>query len=72
MWSKGSWRAQRSITRTNVTALKFIDDGDALLGGTRDGVLWHCAVPNGTMKVYAFLKSMSASFLLGSSFRWRV
>ncbi|KAJ7802848.1 hypothetical protein B0H14DRAFT_1651014 [Mycena olivaceomarginata] len=48
MWSKGSWRAQRSITRTNVTALKFIDDGDALLGGTRDGVLWHCAVPNGT------------------------
>jgi hypothetical protein len=35
----GSWRAQRSITRTNVTALKFIDDGDALLGGTRDGVL---------------------------------
>lgn len=47
----GSWRAQRSITRTNVTALKFIDDGDALLGGTRDGVL--CAA-----------KSLSTAFVV--------
>ncbi|KAJ7611633.1 hypothetical protein FB45DRAFT_940536 [Roridomyces roridus] len=38
-WSKGRWVAQRSITRTHVTALKFIDGGDALIGGTRDGVV---------------------------------
>ncbi|KAK7006741.1 WD40-repeat-containing domain protein, partial [Favolaschia claudopus] len=57
IWGKGSWIAQRSITRTNITTLKFIDGGNALLGGTREGVVWHCAVPNGTMKVYAFLGS---------------
>ncbi|KAJ7042129.1 hypothetical protein C8F04DRAFT_117410 [Mycena alexandri] len=61
MWCKGSWLAQRSIMRPNVTALKFIDGGDALLGGTREGVVWHCAVPNGTMKVYAFLQSSITS-----------
>ncbi|KAJ7063593.1 hypothetical protein C8F01DRAFT_84045 [Mycena amicta] len=61
IWSKGSWVAQRSISRTNVTALKFIDEGNALVGGTRDGVLWHCAVPNGTMKAYAFLQSSITS-----------
>lgn len=77
----GSWLAQRSIMRTNVTALKFIDGGDALLGGTREGVVyvgrrvgctaliiqvvcrWHCAVPNGTMKVYAFLQSSMSACL---------
>ncbi|KAJ7778646.1 WD40-repeat-containing domain protein [Mycena maculata] len=61
MWYKGSWLAQRSIMRTNVTALKFIDSGDALLGGTREGAVWHCAVPNGTMRVYAFLQSSITS-----------
>ncbi|KAJ7684500.1 WD40-repeat-containing domain protein [Mycena polygramma] len=61
IWCKGSWLAQRSIMRTNVTALKFIDDGDALLGGTREGVVWHCAVPNGMMQVYAFLQSSITS-----------
>ncbi|KAJ6606345.1 hypothetical protein DFH09DRAFT_896185, partial [Mycena vulgaris] len=61
IWCKGSWLAQRSIMRTNVTALKFIDGGDALLGGTREGAVWHCAVPNGTMKVYAFLQSSITS-----------
>ena len=35
----GTWQAQRSIVRPNVTAIKFVDDGGALLGGTRDGVL---------------------------------
>ncbi|KAJ7184412.1 WD40-repeat-containing domain protein [Mycena filopes] len=61
IWCKGSWLAQRSIMRSNVTVLKFIDGGDALLGGTREGVVWHCAVPNGTMKVYAFLQSRITS-----------
>ncbi|KAJ7168394.1 hypothetical protein C8R43DRAFT_1158791 [Mycena crocata] len=61
MWTKGTWLAQRSIMRTNVTALKFINGGDALLGGTREGVVWHCAVPNGTMKVYAFMQSSITS-----------
>ncbi|KAJ7460890.1 WD40-repeat-containing domain protein [Mycena galericulata] len=67
VWCKGSWLAQRSIMRTNVTALKFIDGGDALLGGTRDGAVWHCAVPNGTMRVYAFLQSSITSIDINPS-----
>lgn len=35
----GTWQSQRSILRQNVTAIKFVEDGDALLGGTKDGVL---------------------------------
>lgn len=35
----GSWQLQRPIQRPNVTALTFIEDGTALLGGTADGVL---------------------------------
>ena len=36
----GSWQSQRPIDRQNVTAIKFIDGGMALLGGTKDGVLY--------------------------------
>ena len=36
----GSWQSQRPIDRQNVTAIKFIDGGTALLGGTKDGVLY--------------------------------
>jgi hypothetical protein len=39
----GSWQPQRPIDRQNVTAIEFIDGGAALLGGTKDGVLY---VPN--------------------------
>ncbi|KAF8352224.1 WD40-repeat-containing domain protein [Amanita rubescens] len=56
IWLKGTWQAQRSIVRPNVTAIKFVDDGGALLGGTRDGVLWYCEVPNGTLRAYSFLR----------------
>lgn len=35
----GKWQAQREIARSGVTALKFVQDGDALIGGCRDGVL---------------------------------
>lgn len=35
----GTWQAQRSILRQNVTSIQFVEDGRALLGGTRDGVL---------------------------------
>lgn len=35
----GTWQAQRAILRQNVSAIRFVDDGAALLGGTRDGVL---------------------------------
>ncbi|EIW85520.1 hypothetical protein CONPUDRAFT_142052, partial [Coniophora puteana RWD-64-598 SS2] len=35
----GNWLPQRSILRQNVTAIQFLDDGEALLGGTGDGVL---------------------------------
>ncbi|KAJ6620317.1 hypothetical protein B0H10DRAFT_2022290 [Mycena sp. CBHHK59/15] len=61
IWSKGMWLAQRAIARTNVTALRFVDGGDALVGGTREGVVWYCAVPNGTMRAYAFLQSSITS-----------
>lgn len=36
----GTWQEQRSILRQNVTAIKFVGDGDAMIGGTSDGVLW--------------------------------
>jgi hypothetical protein len=39
-WGLGSWQSQRPIDRQNVTAIKFIDGGTALLGGTKDGVLY--------------------------------
>ncbi|KAK2460668.1 hypothetical protein APHAL10511_007138 [Amanita phalloides] len=55
IWLKGTWQAQRSIVRPNVTAIRFVDDGAALLGGTRDGVLWYCEIPNGTLRAYSFL-----------------
>jgi len=57
LWLKGTWQSQRSILRQNVTAIRFVDQGAALLGGTRDGVLWYCEIPNGTLRAYAFLKS---------------
>jgi len=38
-YRSGTWQQQRSILRQNVTSIKFVDDGEALLGGTRDGVL---------------------------------
>lgn len=36
---EGTWQPQRSILRQNVTSIKFVEDGEALLGGTKDGVL---------------------------------
>lgn len=35
----GTWQVQRSILRQNVTAIKFVEHGDAIIGGTSDGVL---------------------------------
>ncbi|KAF8638838.1 hypothetical protein AX17_001896 [Amanita inopinata Kibby_2008] len=64
IWLKGTWQAQRSIVRPNVTAIKFMDDGAALLGGTRDGVLWHCEIPNGTLRAYSFLQKSISSLNL--------
>ncbi|CAL1703375.1 unnamed protein product [Somion occarium] len=57
LFVKGTWFPQRSILQHNVSAIKFVDGGDALIGATGDGVLWHCEIPNGTLKVSAFLKS---------------
>ncbi|KAG5723954.1 hypothetical protein E4T56_gene9735 [Termitomyces sp. T112] len=57
IWSKGTWQAQRSILRQNVTAITFVDGGAAIIGGTRDGVVWHSDIPNGTLRAYAFLSS---------------
>ena len=36
---EGSWRPQRTIVRQNVTAIHFVEEGNALIGGTTDGVL---------------------------------
>ncbi|KAI0345067.1 hypothetical protein BDW22DRAFT_1370783 [Trametopsis cervina] len=57
LFIKGTWLPQRSILRQNVTAIKFVEDGEALIGGTTDGVLWYCQVPNGTLRAYSFMKS---------------
>ncbi|KAI9456091.1 WD40-repeat-containing domain protein [Boletus coccyginus] len=57
IWIKGTWQPQRSILRQNVTSIQFVEDGEALIGGTSDGVLWYCQVPNGTLRAYAFLKA---------------
>lgn len=35
----GTWLPQRSISQHNVTTIKFVDDGDALMGATAEGVL---------------------------------
>ncbi|KAF9555573.1 hypothetical protein CPC08DRAFT_711928 [Agrocybe pediades] len=51
----GIWRPQRDITRSGVTAIRFVQDGKALVGGCKDSVLWYCEVPNGALRVYAFL-----------------
>ncbi|KAF8894760.1 hypothetical protein BD779DRAFT_1502773 [Infundibulicybe gibba] len=61
VWLKGTWQAQRSILRQNVTAIKFVEDGTALLGGTKDGVLWYTEIPNGTLRAFAFLLSRITS-----------
>ncbi|KAF8229556.1 hypothetical protein L208DRAFT_1459814 [Tricholoma matsutake] len=58
---KGTWQQHRGILRQNVSSLRFVEDGEALLGGTRDGVLWYCEVPNGTLRAYAFLKAKITS-----------
>ncbi|KAI9446767.1 hypothetical protein H4582DRAFT_1804922 [Lactarius indigo] len=57
MKQAGSWQSHRPINRQNVTALEFIDDGGVLLGGTKDGVFWHCPMPDGTLRVYNFFKA---------------
>ncbi|KAK0502723.1 WD40-repeat-containing domain protein [Armillaria luteobubalina] len=67
IWNKGTWQFQRSILRQNVTAIKFVHDGTALLGGTRDGVLWHSEVPNGTLRVYALMKDKIVDIDLNAS-----
>ncbi|EDR10889.1 uncharacterized protein LACBIDRAFT_293378 [Laccaria bicolor S238N-H82] len=61
VWCKGTWQPQRSIIRQGVTSIKFIDDGAAIIGGTREGVLWYCEIPNGTLRVYCFLKTRITS-----------
>jgi len=35
----GTWQQQTSIKRAGTTALRFVDDGDALVGGGPDGAL---------------------------------
>ncbi|KAH8100194.1 WD40-repeat-containing domain protein [Cristinia sonorae] len=62
IFMKGSWIPQRSIGRQKVTTIRFVDDGEALVGATEDGTLWHCEVPNGTLKaVKIYSKSLIAS-----------
>lgn len=42
----GKWQPQREIARSGVTALKFVQGGDALIGGCRDGVLYVVEIPH--------------------------
>ncbi|PPR00053.1 hypothetical protein CVT24_009009 [Panaeolus cyanescens] len=57
MWilTLGLWKSQRDIVRSGVTAIKFVRDGEVLMGGCKDGVMWCCEVPNGTLRVHMFL-----------------
>lgn len=57
LMKQGSWQSHRPINRQNVTAIEFIDEGGVLLGGTKDGVFWHCPMPDGTPRVYNFFKA---------------
>ncbi|KIM49515.1 hypothetical protein M413DRAFT_438701 [Hebeloma cylindrosporum] len=57
----GTWQQQREIARSGVTVIKFVQDGTALIGGCRDGVLWYCEVPNGTLRVHTFLPKTSVT-----------
>jgi len=54
---QGSWQSQRPIDRQNVTAIEFIDNGTALLGGTKDGVLWYCQVSDTVPRLYNVFKA---------------
>ncbi|KAF9533587.1 WD40-repeat-containing domain protein [Crepidotus variabilis] len=68
--TKGVWQQQRDITRSGVTTLKFLPDGNALVGGCKDGLLWYCEVPNGTLRAYAFMplrKAITAMDMPASS-----
>lgn len=58
IWVRGErgWTAQRSVLRQNVSSVKFVEEGSALLGGTKDGVLWYSQV-QGLMRACAFFKS---------------
>ncbi|KAJ3738814.1 hypothetical protein DFH05DRAFT_738011 [Lentinula detonsa] len=69
VWSQGagSWQAQQPILRPNVTALTFIEGGSTLLGGTVDGVLWACEIPNGIIRACAFLKTKIFSIDVNSA-----
>jgi len=53
---KGHWQVRRPIIRQNVSAIRFVEDGAAILGGTKDGVLWYSQV-QGLMRACAFFKS---------------
>uniref|UniRef100_A0A8H7Y286 WD40 repeat-like protein n=1 Tax=Psilocybe cubensis TaxID=181762 RepID=A0A8H7Y286_PSICU len=55
--NNGSWQSQRDIVRSGVTAIRFVFNGDALIGGCRDGVLWYSEVPNGTLRAHVFFPS---------------
>jgi len=57
MMKQGSWQSQRPIDRQNVTAIEFIDDGAALIGGTKDGVLWYCQVTDPGLRMYNTFKA---------------
>lgn len=39
LFIKGTWLPQRSISQHRVTTIKFVDDGEALMGATAEGVL---------------------------------
>ncbi|KAG1791192.1 uncharacterized protein HD556DRAFT_1486635 [Suillus plorans] len=47
---------ESSLSRRG-SRLHVIVTGEASLGGTSDGVLWHCQVPTGFLRAYAFLKA---------------
>ncbi|KIY66633.1 hypothetical protein CYLTODRAFT_354693 [Cylindrobasidium torrendii FP15055 ss-10] len=58
LWQKGTYQKARPIVKKNVTCIKFMDEGSMLVGGTKDGSLWQCGVPNGILSALTNVKAV--------------
>ncbi|TDL20149.1 hypothetical protein BD410DRAFT_899730 [Rickenella mellea] len=51
------WQPQRPIVRQNILSIKFVDNGESLVGGTGDGCVWRCRVRDGSSYSTASFKT---------------
>lgn len=43
-------RPQRLFVRPSISAMQFVEDGEALVGGTSDGLLWYARSAGGSLR----------------------